>query len=117
MLSATNNRRILKNTLMLYMRQLLVLFFGLYMSRIVFKALGAVDFGIFNVVAGTVTMLGFLSNAMTTAWRSCRSKNWSGHIMPARCCLRSCGFRVRKSKSVYRNIRFLWKKIVCLQEF
>ncbi|WP_156786650.1 lipopolysaccharide biosynthesis protein [Treponema brennaborense] len=49
------------------MRQILVLFVGLYTSRIVLKALGVVDFGIFNVVAGVVTMLGFLSNAMTTA--------------------------------------------------
>ena len=49
------------------MRQILVLFVGLYTSRIVLKALGAVDFGIFNVVAGVVTMLGFLGNAMTTA--------------------------------------------------
>lgn len=67
MSSVTNNRLILKNTLMLYIRQILVLFVGLYTSRIVLKKLGVVDFGIFNVVAGVVTMLGFLSNAMTTA--------------------------------------------------
>ncbi|MBQ9205344.1 MAG: hypothetical protein IJ158_01365 [Treponema sp.] len=67
MSSVTNNRLILKNTLMLYMRQILVLFVGLYSSRIVLKTLGAIDFGIFNVVAGVVTMLGFLSNAMTAA--------------------------------------------------
>lgn len=52
---------------MLYIRQILVLFVGLYTSRVVLHALGIVDFGIFNVVAGVVTMLGFLSNAMTTA--------------------------------------------------
>ena len=63
----TNNRLILKNTLMLYIRQILVLFVGLYTSRVVLHALGVVDFGIFNVVAGVVTMLGFLSNAMTIA--------------------------------------------------
>lgn len=65
--SVTNNRLILKNTLMLYIRQILVLVVGLYTSRVVLKVLGTVDFGIFNVVAGVVTMLGFLSNAMTTA--------------------------------------------------
>lgn len=67
MISVTNNRLILKNTLMLYIRQIFVLFVGLYTSRIVLKVLGVVDFGIFNVVAGVVTMLGFLSNALTTA--------------------------------------------------
>lgn len=67
MSSATNNKLILKNTLMLYIRQIIVLFVGLYTSRLILKNLGVVDFGIYNVVAGVVTILGFLSSSMTTA--------------------------------------------------
>lgn len=52
---------------MLYFRQILILLTSLYTVRIVLHALGAEDYGIYNVVAGTVTMFGFLSNSMATA--------------------------------------------------
>lgn len=52
---------------MLYFRQILILLTSLYTVRIVLQALGAEDYGIYNVVAGTVTMFGFLSNSMATA--------------------------------------------------
>ena len=61
------NKRIAKNTLMLYFRQILILLTSLYTVRIVLQALGADDYGIYNVVAGTVTMFNFLSNSMATA--------------------------------------------------
>ncbi|NCC70878.1 lipopolysaccharide biosynthesis protein, partial [bacterium] len=63
----TNNKLILKNTLMLYIRQILILFVTLFTSRIVLKALGSVDFGIYNLVGGIATMLGFLSSAMVVS--------------------------------------------------
>lgn len=62
-----NNRRIAKNTLMLYMRQILVLLVALYTSRVVLQVLGVADYGIYNVVGGIVSMFGFLSSAMSTA--------------------------------------------------
>ena len=40
---------------------------SLYTSRVVLGTLGVVDFGIFNVVAGVVVMLGFLNHAMTAS--------------------------------------------------
>jgi O-antigen/teichoic acid export membrane protein len=40
---------------------------GLYTSRIVLATLGAVDYGIYNVVGGFVTMFAVISGAMTTA--------------------------------------------------
>lgn len=61
------NKRIARNTLMLYFRQILILLTSLYTVRIVLQALGAEDYGIYNVVAGTVTMFGFLSSSMATA--------------------------------------------------
>lgn len=63
----SNNRRIAKNTFFLYVRMLLVMAVMLYTSRVVLKALGVVDFGIYNAVGGVVAMLGFLSNSMSNA--------------------------------------------------
>lgn len=63
----SENKRIVKNTLMLYFRQILILLTSLYTVRIVLQALGAEDYGIYNVVAGTVTMFGFLTNSLAGA--------------------------------------------------
>ncbi len=62
-----NNKRILKNTLFLYVRILFMVVITLYTSRIVLETLGIIDFGIYNVVASIVTMLGFISGAMTSS--------------------------------------------------
>lgn len=53
---ATNNKRIAKNTLLLYMRMLLMMGVSLYTSRLVLATLGEVNFGIYNVVGGFVMM-------------------------------------------------------------
>ena len=52
---------------MLYFRQILIMAVSLYTVRVVLNVLGAEDYGIYNVVAGVVTMFGFLSGAMATA--------------------------------------------------
>ena len=59
-----NNKRIAKNTLMLYLRQVLIMIVGLYTVRKVLEILGVEDYGVYNVVSGAVTMFGFLSGAM-----------------------------------------------------
>lgn len=64
---AENNKRIAKNTLLLYVRMLLIMFVTLFTSRIVLDKLGITDFGIYNVVGGIVAMLGFLSSSMANA--------------------------------------------------
>ncbi len=64
---STTTVRIAKNTLMLYFRQILIMLVSLYTVRVVLETLGAEDYGIYNVVAGVVTMFGFLSTAMATA--------------------------------------------------
>lgn len=58
------NKRIVKNTFMLYVRQVLIMLVGLYTVRIVLKTLGIEDYGIYNVVSGAVTMFSFLTGAM-----------------------------------------------------
>lgn len=60
-----NNKRIAKNTIMLYVRMLLLMFVSLYTSRVNLSALGVDDFGIYHVVGGVVTMFYIVSNALT----------------------------------------------------
>lgn len=65
--TSENNKRIAKNTLMLYFRMLVMMAVSLYTSRIVLATLGVSDYGIYNVVGGFVTMFSLISGAMTTA--------------------------------------------------
>ena len=62
--TSENNKRIAKNTLLLYVRMLLLMVISLYTSRVVLNALGVDDYGIYNVVGGIVVLLAFLNNAM-----------------------------------------------------
>ena len=62
-----NNKRIAKNTLFLYFRQLLVMAVSLYTVRVVLAELGAEDYGIYNVVGGFVAMFSIISGSMTLA--------------------------------------------------
>jgi len=64
---ASNQKRIMRNTGMLYIRMLLAMAIGLYTSRVVLNVLGVEDFGTYHVVAGFVALLGFMQGAMTTA--------------------------------------------------
>lgn len=66
---AENNKRIAKNTLFLYARMLCTLIINLYTSRIVLNALGASDFGIYNVVGGLVIMFSALSGSISSSIR------------------------------------------------
>ena len=47
--STSNNKRIAKNTLFLYFRTFIIMLISLYTSRVVLKALGETDFGIYNL--------------------------------------------------------------------
>ena len=66
-MNESNNKRIAKNTLLLYVRMLFMMVIGLYTSRVILDKLGEVDFGIYNVVGGFVTMFAVISGAMTSA--------------------------------------------------
>lgn len=65
--STSSNKRIAKNTLILYLRMIFILCVGLYTSRIVLNTLGVEDYGIYNVVGGFVAFFSFLNGAMATA--------------------------------------------------
>lgn len=60
----TNNKKIAKNTIFLYIRMFLMMGVSLYTSRMILQILGIEDFGIYNVVAGIVVLFSFLNNAM-----------------------------------------------------
>jgi O-antigen/teichoic acid export membrane protein len=62
-----NNRRIAKNTLLLYFRMLFMMVVSLYTSRVVLNSLGVEDFGIYNVVGGVVAMFSVISGTLSAA--------------------------------------------------
>ncbi len=64
---SANNKRIAKNTILLYFRMLLTMLVSLYTSRVVLATLGETDYGLYNVVGGVVAMFGFLNAAMITS--------------------------------------------------
>ena len=65
--ASENNKRIAKNTLLLYFRMLFMMSVSLYTSRVVLNTLGVVDYGINNVVGGVIAMLGFLTGSLGAA--------------------------------------------------
>lgn len=62
-----NNKRIAKNSLLLYFRLFITMGISLYTSRIVLNVLGVEDYGIYNVVGGFVSMFSILSGTLTIA--------------------------------------------------
>lgn len=62
-----SNRTIARNTAFLYARMAVSLIVSLYTSRVVLNTLGVMDYGIYNVVAGFVSMFAFLNSALTAS--------------------------------------------------
>ena len=58
------NKRIARNTLILYVRLAVATGISLYTSRIILQTLGVVDYGIYGVVGGIVTLFTFLNSSM-----------------------------------------------------
>lgn len=63
--SFQNNKRIAKNTLLLYVRMLFAMIVGFYTMRIVLQTLGVVDFGLYGVIGGFVSLFSFLNASMS----------------------------------------------------
>lgn len=61
----SGNTRILKNTLFLYFRMIIILVVNLYTYRIILQALGVEDFGIYQIVGGIVVLFTFLNGALS----------------------------------------------------
>lgn len=58
------NTRTFVNVLAQYVRTAVTVIVSLFITRLVLHALGKSDYGLFMLVGGVVTMLGFLTNAM-----------------------------------------------------
>lgn len=65
-MSSTANR-VIKNTIYLYAKMGITMFISLYTTRLILNSLGGSDFGIFNIIGGSIAMLGFLNAGMASA--------------------------------------------------
>lgn len=62
-----STQNIVKNSLFLYFRMLLIMSISIYTSRVVLQTLGVIDYGVFNVVAGFVSMFSVLNSASSAS--------------------------------------------------
>jgi len=62
-----DHKRMAKNTALLYFRMFLMMCITLYTSRVVLRALGIEDYGIYNVVGGVVLLFSFINDGMTVS--------------------------------------------------
>lgn len=63
----SNNQRIAKNTMMLYVRMLFTMGVSLFTSRVVLQTLGVEDYGVYSVVGGIIAMFSFINGGMVSA--------------------------------------------------
>lgn len=63
----SNNRKLAKNAILLYIRMFVSMAIGFYTSRIVLQALGISDYGIYNLVGGLIIMINALTSALSGA--------------------------------------------------
>ena len=61
------SNRIIVNTLAQYVRTILNLLLSLYSARLVLDILGVVDYGLYALVAGVVSMLSFITNSLVSS--------------------------------------------------
>ena len=74
------NKRIVYNTLAQHIRAVLSIGMSLFSTRYILMALGNSDFGIFSLIGSTVTMLGFITNALVvTTQRHLSYSHGAGH--------------------------------------
>ena len=65
--TSTANKRIAKNTLVLYVRMLFTMGISLFTSRVILQTLGVEDYGISSVVGGVISMFTFINAAMVSS--------------------------------------------------
>ncbi len=88
------NKRTFINVFAQYVRTVINICLSLYTTRLVTQALGESDYGLFMVVAGVVTMLAFLTNAMVVTTQRHLSFFYGKN-------------NLRKVKSIFSNTLFL----------
>ena len=63
----TDHKKIAKNTVLLYIRTIIILLINLYASRVVLRTLGVEDYGIYNAVGGVIAMFSVISGALSAS--------------------------------------------------
>ncbi len=66
-ISNSSSSRVAKNTILLYIRMLVLLIIGLFTSRVVLNSLGVENYGINSVIAGFLGMFGIITTVLSTA--------------------------------------------------
>ena len=61
------NKRIAKNTMLLYVRMGIMMLISFFTARITLNALGVTDYGINNVVGGLVSMFSLISSSLSSS--------------------------------------------------
>ena len=62
-----STKKVLKNTIFLYIKMLFSIFVALFSTRLVLNAMGVSDYGVYTLVAGVIALLSFLNAAMTVS--------------------------------------------------
>ncbi len=65
--NSSNNKRIAKNSILLYIRLAIVMVGSLYISRVILDSLGISDYGLYNVVGGFVTIFTVVTSSLAAA--------------------------------------------------
>lgn len=65
-IESLDNKRIAKNTLLLYFRMLFMMFIGLFTSRVILNALGVSDLGLMTVAGSVILMFTFLNGTLAS---------------------------------------------------
>lgn len=63
----SDSKKILKNSIFLFIRLILTTFISFFSTRIILDRLGVVDYGIYNVIGGVVVLFTFINNSMTSS--------------------------------------------------
>lgn len=66
-MNENKSKKVIKNTILLYVRMAIVMVINLYVVRLVLKLLGTEDYGIYSVVAGVITMLSSITIVLSTS--------------------------------------------------
>lgn len=92
---SSSNKRVARNTVFLYLRMIVVLLVSLYTTRVVLNVLGVVDYGIYNVVAGFVSMFAFMNTSMINATQRFYSFEYGANNEDGLCCVYNASLRIQ----------------------
>lgn len=66
-MSFVNTKKIAKNTVLLYVRMILLMAVSFYTSRVILATLGVDDYGLYNLIGGIITLFSFISGSLVSA--------------------------------------------------